>query len=505
MAFKGLHQYQEINDFTGSSSKHAFKAAEMKESSTKNVTGLIKKTALALCTGTVLVLAADASGSPFFDSSKASAYFSEVPISQSEGPSFGDLVSEAEGCQWDEGVILVEATCTKDGSKEYKCTVCGKTKTEKIPAKGHTPETLVAVAETCTETGLTEGSKCMVCGEVLKAQEVIEAHGHNYDDGVVVSEPTCTEEGLKRFTCKECNDTKDESIEKSGHVLVAVADVAATCTEDGHTGGFTCEVCKEVIEKPTVVAATGHTFGKQKVKTKATCTKDGVAEQTCSVCKLKEKVVLPATGHTVVQVSAKAATCTENGNTEGEKCKTCGKILSGVQTIKATGHNYKQTGTNNPTCSQAGARIYTCSKCQDTYTESIPATGAHHDDDRDYRCDDCGRSMLEFSNMNSRQDGPRNYLTGKVKEITGNNFELRDGLEIMAYFDENEVYLEYDPSSIYEFFAVMGPTDHWVGTETDGEWVMYSGPASVRFVLMYGNFELDSYTWNGYVDADLLQ
>ena len=38
-------------------------------------------------------------------------------------------------------------------------------------------------AATCTETGLTAGSKCSVCGEVLTAQEVVPALGHDFKDG----------------------------------------------------------------------------------------------------------------------------------------------------------------------------------------------------------------------------------------------------------------------------------------------------------------------------------
>ena len=51
-----------------------------------------------------------------------------------------------------------------------------------------------AVAATCTESGLTAGSHCSVCGEVLTAQEVVPAHGHEYEQGV------CTRCGFKRFS-----------------------------------------------------------------------------------------------------------------------------------------------------------------------------------------------------------------------------------------------------------------------------------------------------------------
>ena len=51
----------------------------------------------------------------------------------------------------------------------------------------HTVEILPAVAPTCTESGLTEGSICSVCGEVIVAQEVIAATGHDYSDGFCVN------------------------------------------------------------------------------------------------------------------------------------------------------------------------------------------------------------------------------------------------------------------------------------------------------------------------------
>ena len=47
-------------------------------------------------------------------------------------------------------------------------------------------------AATCKETGLTEGKKCSVCGEITVAQTTIKKLDHNYVDG----------------TCSKCGDSK---------------------------------------------------------------------------------------------------------------------------------------------------------------------------------------------------------------------------------------------------------------------------------------------------------
>ena len=70
----------------------------------------------------------------------------------------------------------VAATCTATGLSEGShCSICGEVMVAQIetPKAGHTVVTDVAVAPTVTSTGLTEGSHCSVCGKVIVAQTVI--------------------------------------------------------------------------------------------------------------------------------------------------------------------------------------------------------------------------------------------------------------------------------------------------------------------------------------------
>ncbi len=82
------------------------------------------------------------------------------------------------------GVKTVAPTCTAEGYTVYKCERCDVTeKRDIVPALGHTPGAVSGKAATCTETGLTDGVKCSVCGAVITAQETIPATGHTDADG----------------------------------------------------------------------------------------------------------------------------------------------------------------------------------------------------------------------------------------------------------------------------------------------------------------------------------
>ena len=185
---------------------------------------------------------------------------------------------------WNDGEVTTAPTCTKAGVKTFTCATCGETRTEDIKATGHALVVDEAVAPTCTETGLTEGSHCSVCNEVIKAQEEVLALGHTWDDGVITTAPTCTKTGIKTFTCTTCGEIRTEDIKATGHTVVVDEAVAPTCTESGLTEGSHCSVCNEVIKAQEEVAALGHKWDSGKVTKKPTYTAKGTKTYTCTVC-----------------------------------------------------------------------------------------------------------------------------------------------------------------------------------------------------------------------------
>lgn len=69
---------------------------------------------------------------------------------------------------------------------------------------------------------------------------------------------------------------------------------------------------------------------------------------------------------------AKEASCTETGYTGDTVCTSCGTILTPGAAIPAPGHDYSAQIIRQPTGTSEGTMLYTCTRCKDTYTESIP-------------------------------------------------------------------------------------------------------------------------------------
>jgi len=278
---------------------------------------------------------------------------------------------------WDQGTITKKATCTENGEKTYYCTDadCNKTYVETIPATGHQhTELRDKKTATCGEDGYSGDLYCKDCGQLISKGAVVKATGHSWDSGKVTEVATCKKEGTKTYTCKNCGETKTESIPKTEHQWNdGEVTKEATCAEEG-VKTYTCSICKDT--KAEVIPKKEHSFDEGKIQKEATCTEDGLKIYTCKACGETKEEVLKATGHQHTELrNEKKATCTEEGYSGDIYCTDCGELIKKGSATEKADHNWKVTSEEKATCEKDGSKTYTCADCKETKTETIPATG----------------------------------------------------------------------------------------------------------------------------------
>lgn len=177
--------------------------------------------------------------------------------------------------------------------------------------------------------GAAVGSEENVTGTVTKVDS---NHVHQYSDGDIVKEATCTSEGYKLKKCG-CGAEELERIPKKAHNWV----------ENGHQD--------------------------------ATCTKDGYTEYKCSACGETKRDEIPATGehHFTVVAKVVAPTYTSEGYTI-YKCETCDETEKrDVVPMLVPESN---SGSSAVTLTVIGAGAYETSIADGRYTVAVPAETA---------------------------------------------------------------------------------------------------------------------------------
>ena len=254
------------------------------------------------------------------------------------------------------------ATCKEIGWDAYRtCKNCDYTDYQEIPTLNHDLKQHVIKAPTCTEIGSAYVT-CWRC-DYFTYQE-IPALNHDLKQ-YAAKAPTCTEKGWNAYeACSRsgCNYTTYVEL-PAQHDLVQHAAKAPTCTEKGWNAYETCSRCDYTTyaEQP----ALNHDLVNHDAQA-PTCTEKGWnAYETCSRCDYTTYTELTALNHDLVNHDAKAPTCTEIGWDAYKTCSRCDHTTYAEQ--PALNHDY-QAVTVAPTCEADGYTVFTCSRCNDSYT-----------------------------------------------------------------------------------------------------------------------------------------
>ena len=273
-------------------------------------------------------------------------------------------------------------TCTTDGYVLSVCKACGDEKQEVLPATGHQHTEIRNKKEaTCKAEGYTGDMYCKDCGEKLSdGKTIAKTTEHTWDAGKVTKAATCTEKGVKTYTCTVCGATKTEEIAATGHQHTEVRNkVEATCTKEGYSGDVYCTDCGTKLSSGTEIARKAHEY-EERERNEANCKRNGYILFVCKVCGDEKREVLPKTDHQHTEIRNKVeATCTDEGYTGDTYCTDCGEKLSDGKKIPATGHiHIGYLGKKEATCENDG---YTgdayCKDCGITLEigKNIPALG----------------------------------------------------------------------------------------------------------------------------------
>ena len=237
------------------------------------------------------------------------------------------------------GATAIWTVCDHSGNttqlsctEPVACSVCGGT----IVALGHDFS-----ASVWHHDGDTHWKKCARCD--AKNDE----NPHVWDNGKVTVPSTCLTEGERIYTCDECGATKNEPIQANGHSWDQAWQHNAT--HHWHEClNANCDVKNNDSAKDGYGAHTGGT---------ATCTQ----RATCTVCGAEYGDAL---GHNFT------TSWTHDDNEHWKQCSRCDKKDD------VGPHTWDNgTITTAPTCTKAGKKTYSCTKCDATKIEPIPATG----------------------------------------------------------------------------------------------------------------------------------
>ena len=236
---------------------------------------------------------------------------------------------------WGEGVVTEDPTCTTEGVKTFTCE-CSVTKTESVAVVPHDYEDV-----DWSKNEDSHWKECKKCGATSFNAD------HAWNDGVVTTEPTCTTEGVKTFTC-ECGATKTAPIAKNDHSNELKSDA------DNHW--YECVNCGATSDHES------HTWDEGTVDPAPSCTAEGKKTYECTdaECTATKEEILNKLDHDYENVD-----WSKNEDSHWKECKNCGATSFNGDHVWDDG-----VVTTEPTCTTEGVKTFTC-ECGATETEPV--------------------------------------------------------------------------------------------------------------------------------------
>ena len=335
--------------------------------------------------------------------------------------------SEPDTCQHSYSAVVTAPTCTAQGFTTYTCDLCGESYiSDYVATSSHTEVTVPGYAATCTTAGLTDGTKCSVCGETVTAGESIPALGHTDSNGDGACD-TCGEgmssgtddsgkyyiaakrssgnyfymtsdlgtASTKRYTAVDSGLTElpasiTDPQDSYVFVLVKQADDTYLVYADGVTEGYLGWTSGNSGTLEAEDNARALSLGENEDGSVTLSLVSGTETRNLSLnntsgnnyfafytgTQVNELYLIPVVEgeepcqHTNTAVTgAVDATCTTDGYTGDTVCSDCGETTGTGETIAATGHGEDVTYTND---GETHSATYDC--CGATYV-----TGEAHE------------------------------------------------------------------------------------------------------------------------------
>lgn len=170
----------------------------------------------------------------------------------------------------------------------------------------------------------------------------------------------------RKYIGTDCDVTK-VSEKKCGDATVTKYEASVTVDGKNYTS-----------EHTVVDGEASHTVKDSDIKVikEATCTEEGKVEKTCETCGYTWTENIPKTEHHYVTTTTKLDTCEEKSEYTVEKCSVCGDVKSTSKKLYYSAHDFQfASHKKEPTCTEKGEDLYTCTICNGTETREVAATG----------------------------------------------------------------------------------------------------------------------------------